>query len=254
MSKLQLSFEISENFGSVAKIESGKVTLIDSFFFEDKKDFQYKDRLAKCLIDNGLEHLSPDEITVSWIDVHATLVPMNVFKPELLDDFFSACFNKKVKHNDIDYNRIFSHSLVNIYEIPLWVKSFFVLRYPRVNIMHIYSHLIKANNQSITAPPEIHCLIYPESMFLMLSKAGNIIFCNTFEINQMEDILYYLSFTLQKQELVFEQSKMTFSIAAKVEFLNSEIFSKEMKQMSNLKNIKLHFEDHYSFKIQEFCV
>lgn len=253
MAKLQLAFELSENFASVALIESGSVKPITHFLFEGKKDFQYKERLASCLKDHNLENLEADEITVSWVDPHATLIPVSLFKPEELDSYFQASFNKKVAHNEIDYNRIFSHSVVTVYEIPMWVKSFFVTRFPRVNILHAYSHLIKASSESMTQPAEIFCLAYPDLLLICLSKAGAIQYCNSFEIGGQEDLLYYLAYVVQQNE-AYKQARLQLSLHPTVSFTDETQLQQEMQRMSLLKELQLQFNPHYSFKIQEFCV
>lgn len=253
MSHLHLAFELSENQASVARIESGNVTILDHFFFEGKKDFQYKERLSLCLEKLNLNNQTPDEITVSWIDAHATLIPISVFKPELLDSYFQASFTKKVQHNDIDYNRIFSHSLVNVYEIPLWVKSFFVTKYPRVLIFHLYSHIIKASSESPSKMAEISCIIYPDLLVLCLSKGGNIIYCNSFETTQQEDLLYYLSFVIQQNEQ-FAKANVELCLSQAVQFTDEATLKKEFARISLLQNLTVNFNPKYSFKIQEFCV
>ena len=130
-----LSIELSEAAVRFSVVENG-IVKDHNFVFTDKKDYRYKEQLEEFLVESGLKNQDFDETTVSWSCKRSTLIPANIFGESKPESIFKLCYGDEIPSNHIDYNRIPEHGMVNIYEIPLWVKSFFVIRYPRSIIQH----------------------------------------------------------------------------------------------------------------------
>lgn len=254
MSKTHLAFEISEHACSLASLEDGRVNFIGNLQFDGKKDFQYKESLLQFLKEKNLAELQVDDVSVSWVSPNATLVPTAIFQSGSAEAIFSACFNKQVAANDIDYNRLTESAVVNVYEIPMWVKSFFVVRFPRVNILHEYSHLIKGLFHNGAFKLQIQASIHPEQLSLLIVKNNELLFANSFEVNHHNDVIYYLSFVVQQLKLGEQEGILTFSIAKNVEQIKADALQKDLEKINLFRGLKPRFEDEKPFKYHQFCV
>jgi hypothetical protein len=114
-----------------------------AFLFKDKKDHSYKEQLEDFIAECGLKNQDFDEQTISWSTIRSTLVPANIFGESNPVKIYRLCFGDETPKDHIDYNRIPEQGIVNLFEIPLWVKSFFVIKYPRSIIQHEGSHVIR---------------------------------------------------------------------------------------------------------------
>jgi hypothetical protein len=261
--KKQLCIQISENFCSFASLSAGNLEIIKSIVFTEKKDFQFKESLNALVQDlkNNLNFDDFDDITVSWISQNALLIPSSIFRPNEMESIFSTCFTKKISSNELDFNRLMEHSLAIIYEIPLWVKSFFIIKFPRVVIQHEYAHLVRGMMKK-SAQLTIQLATYPNLMHLGIVNKGELILCNSYEISHPNDIIYYLSFALQQLNLLESKGKINCCIHdlsfKEEEFSDSTKISSFLKdnlqKMSVFREFQLTFDNKQTIQNQEFCV
>ncbi len=255
MSKNQLIIQLSENFCSLAELSSGKLKILDSILFREKKDFQYKETLKLFFDKNITSSVEYDEISVSWITPNALLTPANIFSPSEIESLFSACFNKTVSKAELDYNRMMESSLVTIYEIPLWVKSFFIMRFPRIVIQHEYSHTLRGILKQNSANSNIQVSIFPEEMILTMINKNEIILCNSYEINHLNDIIYYLTFAMQQEKLTDSKGLINFSINSLSNINELELNENLLKlNLFSSTTNRITFDADTSLKHQQFCV
>jgi hypothetical protein len=254
MAKTQLTFVLSENALSVAELDGDQVTALGTVTFQGRKDFQYKEQIQEFLAQLDIHQKTYDEYSLSWFNPLSTLVPMNIFGASNAEQIYKACFTQETASNDIDYNRISELSVVNVFDIPLWVKSFFVIRYPRIVMQHEGSHLLRGIFSGSTFKLGVHIVLHAQHFQLVIVKHNGLLFYNTFESNAVEDVLYYTAFSLQQQELsnqagnlfIYETSD---SPAGMHTALRQQIKSlKELQLLTDTETKYLHF------KYQQTCV
>ncbi|MGV3631537.1 MAG: DUF3822 family protein [Bacteroidota bacterium] len=250
--KVQLCIEISEAFCSVSEIRNGKLAFLGSLLFHEKKDFQLKEALAAFLKEKAGELSAYEEVSVSWIAPHAMLVPSAVFEPKSTEALFAGCFTKQVAATELDYNRISELSVVNLYEIPLWVKSFFVIRFPRALIQHEYSHQLRGIMKQ-AFKLQVHVNVYTGLMTIQIADKNELLFCNAFEIQHVNDVLYYLSFSLQQLQLSGKAGKLNFHLQADSGIAKEELGSL-LRQVDAFKQMEITFDSEKIIKYQELCV
>ena len=83
-----------------------------------------------------------------------TLVPVSIFNNSKPKDIFAL--NHQAPYDNIDYNRIPELGIVTIFELPIWIKSVFVIKMPRVKIIHTSTVLIKAIFKTPVFTPKLH--------------------------------------------------------------------------------------------------
>lgn len=251
-SKGQLCVEISDAFCAVSEINGGKFTFHGSLLFMEKKDFQLKEALTAFLKEKAGELSAYQEVSVSWIAPNAMLVPNAVFEPKAIDSLFASCFTKQITATELDYNRISELSVVNLYEIPLWVKSFFVVKYPRALIQHEYSHQLRGiMKQAFRLLVQVN--IYPGLATIQAADKNELLFCNAYEIQHVNDVVYYLTFALQQLKIQDKPGKLNFHLHPESGISREEL-EKNIQQITAFKQLELQFDSEKIIKYQELCV
>lgn len=254
MTKTHLEFVLSENALTVAEINDQTVTEIGTLIFQGKKDFQYKEQIQAFLTEHQLIDKAYDEYSLSWFNALSTLVPMNIFGASNPKAIFQACFTKEMISNDIDYNRIPELSLVNVFEIPLWVKSFFVIRYPRIVIQHEGSHFLRGIFSNSTFKTGAHIVLHAGHFMLILVRHNQLLFYNTFESNNEDDVLYYLTFSLQQQELTQEDGQLYIYESQEAPSSLTKNILEKLKLLKDLKQFSIVETKYLPYKYQQTCV
>lgn len=197
MANHHLAIDINTQSVKFTKLNGHFVVDQHSFTFLEKQDYRYKQQLEEFWEEMQWKQMDFDEVTISWSEKDSTLVPTNVFNESDKDAIYQLCFGVNTI-GGISYDRLPMQGVVNVYSIPMWVKSFFVMRFPRVIIQHEGTHLIRGvfNGQTFKLKAKIIC--HENHFMLALVKESNLIFYSTFEYQSLEDLIYYFSYSLQQ--------------------------------------------------------
>lgn len=131
--------------------------------------------------------------------VRNTLVPTTIFNSSKPGEIFK--FNYSAPHDNLDYNRIPELDIVNIYELPLWVKSAFVIRFPRIKIYHRASVLLKGIFDQPVFTPKVHLFVEETSFYMFITEKNKLIFFNRFDYKNLADIVYHTLFVMEQKSL-----------------------------------------------------
>lgn len=248
-----LSIEISE-IAVRFSTNNHEIVSKKDFVFTDKKDYRYKEQLDEFLIESGLKNQDFDEHTISWSAFRSTLIPANIFgesKPEAL---FKLCYGSEIPVNHIDYNRIPEQGLVNLYEIPLWVKSFFVVKYPRSIIQHEGSHLIRGIFAESSFKLKSTIIVYHNYFLLAIVKENKLQFYSMFDYQETDDIVYHLMFTLQQKDFLPESGtiQLCAGVGSSQEKIN-ELMEK-LQTLPDLKKFSILVNNDFITNSQKLCV
>ncbi|MBI1837387.1 MAG: DUF3822 family protein [Flavobacteriia bacterium] len=206
--KKHLAIQISENAVYFNSIHDELVTEVDCFFFKDKIDYRYKEQLEQFFLEKKYKEREYDEYSLSWHSALTTLVPNNVFSETNPESIFRLCFSADIPSNHIDYNRIPELSIVNVFMIPLWVKSFFVIKFPRIIIQHEGSYLIRSIFRGNTFNLQTVITIHQDTFNLIITQKNEIIYYSNFNYINCDDIIYHLVFSLQQHQLMNEKNQL----------------------------------------------
>jgi hypothetical protein len=248
-----LAIELSEvavRFTAIGS-ESNEV---HSFFFKDKIDHSYKVQLENFLEESGFKNQSFDEYTIGWSSFRTTLMPSNIFGETNSAAIFKLCYGEQVDVNHIDYNRIPEMSLVNVYEVPLWVKSFFVIKFPRSIIQHDGSHVLRGIFAGSTFTPKATLVVYSDRMLVTIVKENKLEFYATFSFTEVDDMVYHFMHALQQKEMVntLKEIKICNGVGSNDAQLIE--FSEKVAKFSDLKNCKVIIDHEFLTNSQQLCV
>lgn len=250
--KIQLCAELSEDFCSLVEISGDVLTFLGQIRFEEKKDFQIKERLLDFFKEKVSDFNKYEDFTVSWITPRALLVPATIFDIKEIKSLFSVCFSTQNASTELDYNRLSELSMVNIYEIPLWLKSFFVSRYPRVIIQHEYSINLRGIMKA-AFKLNVNVQLYPQLMTINIVQKNELLYCNAFEIQHENDVLYYLAFVLQQLDLNNQAGNLNFHLS-KLSNIQANDLESNLKKNQSFKDLDLKFNSEKIIKYHTFCV
>jgi hypothetical protein len=249
-----LIIELSKEAFKFTSLNEGLVRLNGEHRFIEKQDNRYRDQLDQFIESSGLKSLHHEEHTISWSSEKTTLVPANVFAETDSESVFRLCFGKDVPSSDVDYNRIPEAGIVNVFEIPLWVKSYFVVKHPRSVIQHESTMLLRGLMSNNSFGLKILLVPYENHFFLTISKHGKLQFYSVFQYQNAEDILYYLTFTLQQKEMLEESADLlwTNGIGADPELYSD--FEAKAKKVHDLKPVKITTDQKFILNSHLQCV
>jgi hypothetical protein len=252
--KSQLAIELSENAVNFASIEDGVVISIDKFTFKDKIDYRYKEQLNQIFIEKGYSEKSYDEYSLSWYSICSTLLPNNVFAEVKPDELLRLCYSGEIPQDNVDYNRIPELAVVNVYTIPLWVKSFFVVKFPRIVIQHEGSHLLHGIFSGYISKLNISIVIHELSFNLVITNGEGLQFYSQFDFQMIDDLVYHLVYTLQQKNLLNQAGNLTVCSGVGSTDEQAVELKQKLESLKDLKLFKIEINSHLLLNFQTLCV
>jgi hypothetical protein len=162
----------------------------------------------------GIEKIISDELfgydyadfVLTAGTVRNTLVPTSIFNFSKASEIFQLNYSEPVEN--LDYNRIAELDIVNIYEIPLWIKAAFVIRFPRVKIVHRTTVLLKGVFNQPSYNPKLHLFIEKDSFYFFITAKSKLHYYNRFYYKDIADIVYHVLFVLEQKEMSPEKAEL----------------------------------------------
>lgn len=252
MSKRHLAIEIHTGAVRFIKLDGSFVVSHHDFKFTDRQDYRYNPQLTDFLEQAGIKEIDFDESSISWADKQSTLVPSNVFNESTAQDILTLSYGNKFEGNEVDYNRIIDPNVVNVHYLPFWLKSFFVVKFPRVVIQHEATHLLRGLFKGATFKLKALLVIHEDYFTCILVKHNNLSFYSNFEFSTLDDIVYYLSFTLQQKEWMETPAEIVINDGVGSEVDIPELITRLTKILH--RDTSLKHEEHLLAKYQQLCV
>lgn len=249
-----LAIEVSEFGARFVALRDELIVNQHSVIFPSPKVDAQKSVLAEAFNSTSFLKDDFDETTLSWSHRNSTLVPNTIFSESSADEIFKLCFGDRTAHDDIDYNRISELSVVNVFEIPVWIKSFFVIRFPRIVLQHEGTHIIRQALDTNAFRLKASIAIYNDHCFLAITKHNELHFYSYFDVQTAEDVVYHTMFVLQQKEVLNEQGTIELIEGVGIE---SELLTKVKEQftrINDLKKMSVVVNSDYISKSQLLCV
>lgn len=254
VSNTQLTIHISRTSVHVAEVlrSTRKIVRSNSLELHESTPAQYRSTLTDFFNSNGFDK-EYDEVSAAWSTAHNALIPLRVYNDTDPKSLYSLLFGHEIDQKTIDFNRLMELSIVSVFEMPDWVKSFFVIKYPRITIKHEQALVLRAVFQTSTFGKAIHISLCDDYMNVFLVHYDELKFSNTFEYQTVDDMLYYSMYVLEQQEWKDESVKLYsyFVSDQKRELLDE--FEKKLKLIKSAENISVQPIIN-SLTLQPLCV
>jgi hypothetical protein len=247
------AIELTENAVCFSHLEEAVVAQ-HTYTFKEKTDHSYAQELTEYLDNAGFKISEFSDCTISWGSMRSSLVPTNVFNETNPVKLFQLCFGEEIPKEHIDYNRISEHGIVNIYEIPQWVKSFFISRFPKAIIQHSGSHLIRGMFAQPTFKLRSILVLFENNFLLTMVKENKLLFYSYFDYQDVNDVLYHYLFSIQQKDLVGESATVQLckGVGSSEETISA--FMELIKKIPDRKNDVLLLDNLFTTNSQKLCV
>ena len=253
MKAAHLAIQMSEHAIHFVSLKNDVVLHESSVSFEKGTKSQKEVLNNHFLVTNFL-NTDFDEITLSWSFKQTTLVPNSIFSDSSPNEIFELCYGKDSIKYDIDYNRIYELSLINIYEIPIWIKYYFVIKFPKIIIQHEGSCIIRKNLTENNLNLNSTVILHQGYFQLTIVKNNNLEFYSSFDYQNHEDVIYHLMFVLQQKEMTNENGTLKLIIGPGIDRLILDKLKKDIARISDLQMLKVNYPEYYIAKSQLLCV
>lgn len=252
MTRRHLAIEINTRAVRFTKLDGSFVVGKDEFLFTDHQDHRFAQQLSAFMETSAIREMDYDDFSLAFCSSKSTIVPTNVFNESNASSILKLSFGDDFISNEIEYNRLIDPNIVNVHQLPFWIKSFFVVKFPRIVIQHEGTHLLRGLFKGTTFKLKALITIHGDFFSLIIVKENKLHFYSYFEYTNQDDVLYYLSFVLQqlKWSAVPIEIVVTDGVGATVN-LNELI--ENFKPVLH-KDVKYTIEEALLSKYQGLCV
>jgi len=224
--------------GEANLIEEFEIQTTASFFLENLKE----------LIRKNHEH--PELLRIYFNPEKYTLIPSSLFLPSKLEDYFQINFGAKNSDEFIHYESILTLGTVLIFAIPTWLVSL----KSEINAFGEIKTGLGRNLSLLNghkSPNLIRCLISHGKMDVLVKSNGKLLLSNQYEVQNEEDVIYFLLLALQKLNLN-ESTILEVNCNSKAIDLNR--FKTISESIQELNDTKIEFIENKSYFNSILCV
>lgn len=252
MDKTQLAIEINPQRMSAFEVKDQTSTLVASRICTNKSDSGYKQTLLELIADCGNTDRF-DTFSCSYSQEQSTLVPMSLFGESTPENIINLTSHQAIPKDEIDYNRLPEWNMVNVYRLPMWIKSALIIKLPRIVIQHELSHILRFLNTGSTIPQRSQLILQEDHFCLVVRKDGQIVHASYQFYQSAEDVLYHLLYTYQQLNI---SSKGELFLQTSTEALHqvAEEVAKLAKTITQFEAISITTSMNDHLKFQSLCV
>ncbi len=254
MAKKQLAIILSEDQVRIGKYTGDAWSFSSACTFRDRKIENLRFRLNDYLQQEEVEPDDFEEFSLSYFSPRFTLIPTAIFPASKPESYMQLAFGNAVTSAETDYNRLPELSLVNVYEMPVWIKNYFVLRFPRIVLQHEVSHLLRGVFAGSTFRLQAGIVFFKHDFLLYAARENKLLFCNSFDYQAAEDVIYQLSFAFERLGLSKVQGRILVCDPLADERNMPERVQELIPKISILKNLKTEVQAAFAFENQLLCV
>lgn len=207
--------------GSVFKLDDLKLELAASFFLESLKELIRKN------------HQHPELIRVYFSPEKYTLIPSSVFLPSKLEDYFKLNFEFQNSACKALSESILPIGAVIVYSIPSWILDLKneINAFGDVKTILGRNLILQNENKSLNL---ITCSIENDKMDVLVKSNGKLLLANQYEIQNEDDVIYFLLSVVQKLNLPTSTSLRLFCNSSKIKIDRITTISGSIQELADL--------------------
>lgn len=252
MSKIAY-FVLTESEVHLGVSENDSFRWLEKISFTSKTDHYYKEQLQALIEKNQLQAIDFDEHILMWYSPISSLIPMSLLENSTPKEILEYNFSEDILPNEVDYNRISELSIVNTYTVPLWVKSFFVIRFPRIVIQHFGTGLIRGIFNASSFKPTVHLFLTPLSALLIYVKHNELMTYNSFEYTDENDLIYYTLNILNQTKTLADNGAIILHPLSQ-STISETAFLESWSKINGTENFKGEIQPTQTLKYLSVCV
>ena len=252
--KKHLAINISRHGVSFVSLRDSSIDQEQYIVFHGFNSESVKDSLNQAFSDHSFLQSDFDEVILAWNTNKSTLVPNSIFAESDAFSIFQLCFGDSIDKTEIDYNRIWEAGVVNVFEIPTWIKSFFVIKFPRIILQHLGTHALRGALDSNAFYLKATLIINDGYFHLSMIKHSELQFYSFFDSQSVEDVIYHLVFALQQKELTGEKGSIELVPGTGQSDQHLNDIKSGLEKIKDLSGFKVNLASDFIPKAQQLCV
>lgn len=248
--QLQLNIQLSFGFLRLNLFDPKTATYVgfDEYEFKNKEGNAYFEELGKVLENNWLNK-NFNKVRVIWVNQTYTLIPKVLFEDSQKDAFLK--FNHTTNKDENTHSLfIDSQDAMLIYSIPKKIENHLNNRIKSYKLSHFAQAYIEAESLSNKKKKErLSIAIEQHQLTIAYLESDRLIFFNSFEIRNSDDVLYFLLYVIE--QLSIDREKCPIFLSGKVE-KDSELYKLLYTYIADLKFASYDRTINTSAVLQEF--
>ncbi|MFM7684128.1 MAG: DUF3822 family protein [Bacteroidota bacterium] len=225
------------NDGNSVLLDEIKIESSASFFLENLKELIRKN------------HQHPELIRIYFSPEKFTLIPSSVFLPSKIEDYFQLNFEANNSENKILSESILPIGAVVVYSIPSWILDLKneINAFGDVKTILGRNLIIQNENKSLNL---ITCSIENDKMDVLVKSSGKLLLANQYEVQNEEDVIYFLLSIVQKLNLLSSASLRLYSNSVKI---NLDRFNSIFGSIQELSELSIEQMDNNIYFNSMLC-
>ena len=166
-------------------------------------------------IHKAIKSLSLPQTNSSFIEAccvgHTTLVPLNEFEEEYVDDIYFFNYPTLKGNNKVFYDTLPYLNALLLFSIDKGVCHSLKETYPQIKFHSTLTPVIQqfaSRYPFSTTKPRLYCYMDENKQTIIVIKEGKPAFVNTYSIHNPDDALYYIAAVSQSIELALKDDKI----------------------------------------------
>lgn len=249
-----LAVEIDNRLIHLSELSNGEPINEHLFSVTGRTTHEIKTELETFFKEKDLFSDNFDDVTVGIVSKNSTLIPTNIYGESDPKSIYKLCFGELKEGDELDFNRIPEHGVVNVFSLPEWIKSFFVLKFPRVNIQHSGSHMIRMMLHKNTFRTKVGLHLFGDHFLYTIVKHDKLVFYSHFDHQNEDDIVYHTFFVLQQKELIEDKGSIFISNGVGSNGSNNDKILEKFAKIGDLKDFEVSIFEGLHPKSQLLCV
>jgi hypothetical protein len=196
-----------------------------------------------------LLRLNYKSVSHIYVGGGSTLVPAKYFDEQQINDIYKLNFSVSGNHK-VMYNALDSGNILNIFSYPETLLKVLNDHFPQCKLYHHSTPFLQnvITESAHLTRPRCYSYLYKGLMTIAIADNKQIIFYNTFIINSITDIVYYLLSVYEQFSMTPKHSDLFVSSDTDE---HDEIFENLNKYFKNLRFIIPSKQFTYSYLFDE---
>jgi hypothetical protein len=249
---VQLIFEITSSRISAFQWDGSSLQTLVSLPCLNKTDFGYKETFLQLIaaIPTQQEYTS---YSCSYAATNFTLVPSPLFATNKADKLLQFTLSESIPKGETDYNRLLEWNAVAVYQLPLWIKSVLIVKYPRIVIQHELTHVLRGLQGGAISSTKIEIVLQEEIFLLVIRKGGAIVHATAQVYQAIEDVLYQTLTCIQKLAIT-EKTVLTLSTSQEDILAKANQFVALASKLPPFNLVTFDLSPYKHIQYQTLCV
>jgi hypothetical protein len=224
----------------------------EHLLLHESNPVQYKLKLNEFFNEKGFNN-NYVEVSAAWSTPQHAIIPLAVYNDSSKEALFNFLFEPNEENTKLDFNRLMELSLVSVFEIPDWVKSFLVHKFPRIVLKHEHAIFLRAIFQANAFKRTVFLSLCDDYMNIAIVYHNELSFSNSYEYINADDLIYYFMYVLENQKLLDEK------IIVEGYYINQTTkdllarFEEKLAQIGSKEKMEIHPSNN-SLTLQTLCV